>query len=147
MRLDLLLVRLRLARSRAIARRWIEEGHMRRNGARVRAASAEIAAGDVLTLPPASSAAGERAAGEPVRLMEILALPQRRGPASEAAACYRLLPAGTARAQAAPERQASGEGAKPAAGAPRGLDAGPAPALAGRERGPPAARHEGYPLS
>ena len=35
MRLDLLLVRLRFAKSRSIAQRWIEDGHMRRNGARV----------------------------------------------------------------------------------------------------------------
>ena len=84
MRLDLLLVRLRFAKSRAIAQRWIEQGHIRCNSLRVTRAGHAAARGDVLTLP----------VGRHVRVIEILALPERRGPASEAQSCYRELDAG-----------------------------------------------------
>ena len=77
MRIDRLLHALRFARSRTLAQRWIAEGHIRRNGARVVRQDLEIAAGDVLTLPLRSR----------VLVIEILALPTRRGPASEAQAC------------------------------------------------------------
>jgi ribosome-associated heat shock protein Hsp15 len=84
MRLDRLLYCLRLARSRTGAQRWIGEGHMRINGARVTRQDQPIAVGDVLTLPLARK----------VLAVEILALPERRGPAKEAQACYRPLDAG-----------------------------------------------------
>jgi len=83
-RLDLLLVRLRFAKSRAIAQRWIEQGHIRCNSLRVTRAGHAAAEGDVLTLP----------VGRHVRVIEILALPERRGPAGEARSCYRDLDAG-----------------------------------------------------
>lgn len=83
MRLDLLLVRLRLAKSRAVAQKWIGEGHMRLNGARVIDSNAAIGVGDVLTLP------FRRA----VKVIAIDALPARRGPAAEARAHYRELDA------------------------------------------------------
>ena len=81
LRLDLLLVRLRFVRTRSAAREWIEQGHMRRNRQRVTKAGVLVAIGDVLTLPMAHD----------VRLIEILALPGRRGPASEAEQHYRAL--------------------------------------------------------
>ena len=84
MRIDLLLVRLRFVASRRIAQDWIAAGHMRRNSARVLKANQPVAVGDVLTLPLRSQ----------VKVIEILALPERRGPASEAQACYRTLDAG-----------------------------------------------------
>ncbi|MEL1251791.1 S4 domain-containing protein [Aurantiacibacter gilvus] len=87
MRLDLLLVRLRFARSRRVAQRWIGEAHMRCNGQRVTAANHAVEVGDVLTLPPLLSSA------RAVRVIEILALPERRGPPAEARACYRDLDA------------------------------------------------------
>lgn len=81
MRLDKLLFNLRLAKSRALAQRWIGEGHMRVNGQRVSGQDRRVNAGDVLTLPTATG----------VLVIEITALPERRGPASEAHQCYRPL--------------------------------------------------------
>ena len=52
-----------------------------RNGARITRPSQGIAVGDILTIP----------LGSAVRLVEVLALPERRGPAREAQACYRAL--------------------------------------------------------
>ncbi len=83
MRLDRLLWFLRFARTRSAAQRWIAEGHIRRNGERVTRLDQPVAIGDVLTLPLRSR----------VLPIEILALPGRRGPPSEAAACYRPLDA------------------------------------------------------
>lgn len=94
MRLDLLLVRLRLARSRARAQAWVAEGHMRCNRQRIVRATAPIAVGDILTLP----------LPQDVRVIEILALPDRRGPASEAQSCYRDLDARALIAIATPDR-------------------------------------------
>jgi len=81
MRLDLLLVRLRFAKSRSIAQRWIGAGHFRINGIRVEKADAPVAVGSVLTMPVAPGA----------RIIVIGALPDRRGPPSEARSCYRDL--------------------------------------------------------
>lgn len=81
MRIDRLLCHLRFVRTRSAAHRLVEEGHIRRNGERVTRGSRDIAVGDILTLP----------LGERVRLVEILALPERRGPPREAQACYREL--------------------------------------------------------
>lgn len=83
MRLDKLLHQLRFARSRAIAQRWIGEGHMRHNGRRVQRLDLPVATGDVLTLPFA----------ERVLVIEILSLPDRRGPAVEARSHYHALDA------------------------------------------------------
>ncbi|RIV92296.1 RNA-binding S4 domain-containing protein [Aurantiacibacter xanthus] len=81
LRLDLLLVRLRFVRTRSAARQWVEQGHIRRNRQRITKPGALIATGDVLILPMPDH----------VRLIEILALPDRRGPASEAQQHYRAL--------------------------------------------------------
>ena len=88
MRLDRLLFNLRFAKSRTLAQRWISEGHIRRNGERVLRQDQPIAAGDVLTLPLRRD----------VLVIELLALPPRRGPASEAREHYRPLDAGAAMA-------------------------------------------------
>jgi ribosome-associated heat shock protein Hsp15 len=81
MRIDKLLWFLRFAKSRGTAQKWIAEGHIRRNGARVERTHQPVGPGDVLTLPLARK----------VMVIEILALPARRGPAEEARACYREL--------------------------------------------------------
>ena len=100
MRIDLLLCRLRFAKSRSIAQRRILEAHIRCNGKRVTRQDFAIAAGDVLTMPQ----------GKGVSLIEILALPTRRGPPAEAQACYRVLDAGRSIAIAgATPRQPAGE--------------------------------------
>jgi len=80
-RIDRLLCYLRFVRTRSAAHRLVEEGHIRRNGERVTRCSRDIGTGDILTLP----------LGERVRLIEILAVPERRGPPREAQACYREL--------------------------------------------------------
>lgn len=99
MRLDRLLFCLRLAKSRTLAQQWIAEGHIRRNGARVTRQDQAVAAGDVLTLPLARK----------VLVIELLALPTRRGPAAEAQACYRPLDAGGAKRIAGQTAPSEGE--------------------------------------
>ncbi|HZU62384.1 MAG TPA: RNA-binding S4 domain-containing protein [Novosphingobium sp.] len=81
MRIDKLLWFLRLCRSRPLAQALVEQGHIRLNGRRVERSSVTVKAGDVLVVPlPAA-----------VRVIELVALPARRGPASEAQSCYRVL--------------------------------------------------------
>ncbi len=84
MRIDLLLTRLRFAKSRSIAQARIREAHMRCNGLRITRLDHDIGVGDVLTMPQ----------GRSVLVIEILALPERRGPAAESQTCYRVLDAG-----------------------------------------------------
>ncbi len=81
MRLDRLLVYLRLARTRSKACALIEDGHMRINGNHVQRPSTETAEGDVLTFM----------LGKDVRIVEILSLPSRRGPPAMACSHYREL--------------------------------------------------------
>jgi ribosome-associated heat shock protein Hsp15 len=81
MRIDLFLHRCRFTRSRCAAQALIAEGHLRCNGQRILRASAPVSIGDVLTIP----------LGNSVRVIELLSPPARRGPASEAALCYRVL--------------------------------------------------------
>jgi ribosome-associated heat shock protein Hsp15 len=81
MRIDKLLWYLRLAKTRTAAQALAEEGHIRLNGRRVDRAHQKVSAADVLTVPT----------GVKVRVIELLVLPHRRGPASEAQSCYRVL--------------------------------------------------------
>lgn len=81
LRIDKVLWFLRLTKTRPLAQALAEAGHIRLNGRRIERASAKIAAGDVLTLP----------IGNGVRVIEVVSLPARRGPAMEAQACYRVL--------------------------------------------------------
>ena len=78
MRIDRLLCFLRFVKTRSMAHRLIDEGHIRRNGQRVCRASQAVAAGDVLTIP----------LGESILVARICALPTRRGPPAEAQMCY-----------------------------------------------------------
>jgi ribosome-associated heat shock protein Hsp15 len=78
LRIDRLLFFLHLTKSRSLAQKWVGEGHIRVNGARVVHAHQVIWAGDILTLPTITGA----------RIIRITTLPHRRGPASEAQACY-----------------------------------------------------------
>ncbi|MFM5907372.1 MAG: RNA-binding S4 domain-containing protein [Novosphingobium sp.] len=100
MRIDRLLWFLRLSPSRSLAHDWVLEGHFRANGRRVEKPSAAIAAGDVLTVPARSG----------VKVIEIISLPQRRGPAPEAQSCYRVLDAGSPMPIAAPQTKHDTEG-------------------------------------
>ena len=94
MRIDKLLWFLRLAKTRTIAQAMAEAGHMRINGRRIERAHLRVASGDVLTIP----------LGPRVRVIEVLQLPERRGPAPEAQACYRELDEACAFPIAAPNR-------------------------------------------
>ena len=81
MRIDKLLWKLRLTKTRSRAQILVAGGHVRRNGIRVLRASQAVASGDTLTLPLTAG----------VLVIEVLELPIRRGPAAEAQACYRTL--------------------------------------------------------
>ena len=78
-RIDRLLVYLRLARTRSAAQALIEAHALRRNRKHVLRGSEQARIGDVLTL----------ALGSHVRVIELTALPNRRGPPAEARSYYR----------------------------------------------------------
>lgn len=100
MRIDKLLWFLRFAKTRNLSQQWVEDGHIRRNGQRVVRSGQQIALGDVLTLPWPNG----------VLVIELTALPLRRGPAPEAQSCYRVLDAsGSLPQSAAKLSQPAGE--------------------------------------
>ncbi|MGC6330554.1 RNA-binding S4 domain-containing protein [Rhizorhabdus sp. FW153] len=78
MRLDKFLWFSRLTKTRALAQDLAEAGHMRIDGRVIDRAHATVRIGNVLTF----------ALYDRVRIVRIEALPNRRGPAPEAAACY-----------------------------------------------------------
>ena len=81
MRLDRYLFFIRLVKSRTLAQRLIEAGNVRIDGRRAHKASEEVRVGSVIALPLHGR----------VRVLRVLALPVRRGPASEARTCYEEL--------------------------------------------------------
>ena len=81
MRIDKVLWFLRFAKSRNVAQTMAAQGHIRLNGRRIERAHQKVAAGDILTIP----------LNRGVRVIELIALPNRRGPAPEAQSCYRVL--------------------------------------------------------
>jgi ribosome-associated heat shock protein Hsp15 len=81
MRIDKLLWFLRLAKTRSVAQAMAEAGHIRVNGRRIDRAHQNVTAGDILTVPLHRS----------IRIIELVSLPLRRGPAREAQSCYRVL--------------------------------------------------------
>jgi ribosome-associated heat shock protein Hsp15 len=78
-RIDRFLFFIRLAKSRTLAQGLIETGHVRIDGKRVAKPSEEVREGSVVGLPLHGT----------TRILEVLSLPARRGPAAEACACYR----------------------------------------------------------
>ena len=81
MRIDRFLFFIRLVKSRTLARGIIEAGHVRIDGKRVDKASEEVRAGSIVALP----------LRDQVRVLRVVELPTRRGPASEARTCYEEL--------------------------------------------------------
>jgi ribosome-associated heat shock protein Hsp15 len=81
MRVDRFLFFIRLAKSRTLAQAVVDEGRVRIDGKRVQKSSEEVRVGSVIALP---------LRGE-VRILRVLTLPARRGPAAEARACYEEL--------------------------------------------------------
>jgi ribosome-associated heat shock protein Hsp15 len=77
-RIDRFLFFIRLAKSRALAQAMIDEGYIRIDGKRVEKPSEEVRVGSMIALPLHGR----------VRVLRVLGLPDRRGPASEARACY-----------------------------------------------------------
>lgn len=86
-RIDRLLVNLRFARTRSAARAMIESNALRCNRRHVHRVSEKVRVGDVLTLVQTSARAGVNA-GE-VRIVEVLALPERRASPAAAKTFYR----------------------------------------------------------
>jgi ribosome-associated heat shock protein Hsp15 len=84
LRIDKALWFLRLTKTRGLAQQWVAAGHIRVNGRRVERSAHPLAPGDVVTFPFGTGA----------RVIELVALPVRRGPAAEAQACYRALDPG-----------------------------------------------------
>ena len=87
MRIDRFLHCIRLAKSRTLAQAIVEQGHVRIDGRRVAKSSEQVRAGSIVALPLRGQ----------VRILRVLALPSRRGPASEARACYEELTQGNPR--------------------------------------------------
>jgi ribosome-associated heat shock protein Hsp15 len=78
LRLDKWLWQARFTKSRSLASALIEAGFVRLNGARVTRPGRDVTLGDVLIFPQ----------GSRIRVVRILALGIRRGPAPEAQALY-----------------------------------------------------------
>ncbi len=93
LRLDKWLWHARLFKSRTLAAQQIGHGGFRVNRAIVRKSAHAVQSGDVVTFPK----------GPYVRVIEIVALGTRRGPAPEAQALYRDL--NPPEAQPKPDRQ------------------------------------------
>lgn len=81
MRIDRFLVFVRLIKSRTLAKAVIETGHVRIDRRRVEKSSEEVRVGAIVALPIHGR----------VRILRVLSLPSRRGPSSEAGACYEEL--------------------------------------------------------
>ena len=92
MRLDKYLWFIRLVKTRPLAQAIAAHGHLRIDGRPVDRAAANVRVGNVLSFP----------LNDRVRIIRVEALPERRGPALEARACYtdlspaRIAPAGDA---------------------------------------------------
>jgi ribosome-associated heat shock protein Hsp15 len=80
-RIDRYLHCIRLVKSRTLAQAVIETGYVRIDGKRVEKPSEDVRIGSVIALP----------LHEKVRVLRVLCLPERRGPASQARACYEEL--------------------------------------------------------
>ena len=81
MRIDRFLFFIRLVKSRTLAQGLIETGYVRLDGKRVEKPSEDVRVGSTIALP----------LREQVRIVRVLALPARRGPAAEARTCYEEL--------------------------------------------------------
>ncbi|MEP2718017.1 RNA-binding S4 domain-containing protein [Pseudophaeobacter sp.] len=77
-RIDKWLWHARFFKTRSLAAKQVSAGHLRLNGTKITKTSQNVTAGDVLTFPQARQ----------VRVVEVLAIGERRGPAPEAQALY-----------------------------------------------------------
>ena len=81
MRIDRYLHCIRLVKSRTLAQGLIDTGHVRIDGRRVEKTSETVKIGSVIAFP----------LHDRVRVLRVLCLPERRGPAAEARTCYEEL--------------------------------------------------------
>jgi ribosome-associated heat shock protein Hsp15 len=111
LRLDKWLWFARFVKTRSLATKLIIDGRMRVNGAPTQKAHYTVKVGDVLTFP----------LGPHIRVIKVLALGSRRGPAPEAQALYEDLDPPR---RAAPQQAASAtfEERKPGSGRPTKRD-------------------------
>lgn len=84
LRIDKFLWFVRLAKSRSMAQKMAEDGHIRLNGRRIERAHSPVRTGDLITFPHHQG----------VRVVRVVQLPGRRGPAPEAQSCYEELKLG-----------------------------------------------------
>ena len=78
LRLDKWLFHARFFKSRDLAQDCVDSGHLRLNAQRCKKPGHCVVVGDVLTFPQ----------GGQIRVVRVLALAERRGPATEAQALY-----------------------------------------------------------
>ena len=81
MRIDRFLFFVRLVKSRTLAQALIDAGHVRVDGKRVEKPSETVRIGSIIAFP----------LHDKVRVLKVLSLPTRRGPAPEARTCYEEL--------------------------------------------------------
>ena len=80
-RIDRYLHCIRLVKSRTLAQTLIETGYVRVDGKRVEKPSEDVRVGSIIALP----------LRDRVRVLKVLSLPERRGPAPTARLCYEEL--------------------------------------------------------
>jgi ribosome-associated heat shock protein Hsp15 len=80
-RIDRYLHCIRLVKSRTLAQAVVGTGYVRIDGKRVEKPSEEVRVGSVIALP----------LRDRVRIIRVVSLPDRRGPAAEARTCYEEL--------------------------------------------------------
>lgn len=113
LRMDKWLWYARFFRSRSLAARLCDGGKVRLNRVHVSKASRAVRPGDVLTFPQ----------GPYIRVIEVVALGQRRGPAAEARALYEDLSPPQAQPRPPPKPAARERGAgRPTKAERRALD-------------------------
>lgn len=78
MRVDKWLWQARFFKTRSLSAKVVTGGHMRVNGTKISKASHNVTEGDVLTFPQARH----------IRVIKVLAMGERRGPAPEAQTLY-----------------------------------------------------------
>ena len=81
MRIDRYLHCIRLVKSRTLGQALVETGYVRIDGKRVEKPSETVKVGSIIALP----------LRDQVRILRVLSLPTRRGPATEARLCYEEL--------------------------------------------------------
>jgi ribosome-associated heat shock protein Hsp15 len=112
LRLDKWLWFARFVKTRSLATRLVVDGRMRVNGVPTQKAHYAVKAGDVLTFP----------LGPHIRVVKVVALGIRRGPAAEAQALYEDLDPPRSAAMRPPAAAPPFEDRKPGAGRPTKRD-------------------------